>query len=219
MLHDLCKLDEDGNCELHIHEGYKFDPSHKQIGYEDDKGYLGNDYYCRSKAWFPGGEIDENVTCRFCILKSEGNTLHYKKVWPEQFNLINQGRKTFEVRIGDTNYHEGDLLVLQEFDKVQPRDQRYTGRQIVFEIGSIMHFTEVENFYNKAEIEYFGLVTLSLTNRKETMSELRYDGELQVLDLRQKITSFQDHESFYGLRKDLQQLLDEVDKHEKRRAS
>jgi hypothetical protein len=46
-------------------------------------------------------------------------------VWPEFFEPVLSGVKTFEVRLNDRDYHAGDQLVLGEFD---PRMQAYTGR-------------------------------------------------------------------------------------------
>jgi len=41
---------------------------------------------------------------------------HILKCWPEYFEAIGQGRKTFEVRENDRNYQEGDSLELREFE-------------------------------------------------------------------------------------------------------
>lgn len=52
---------------------------------------------------------------------------HVLKTWPEFFEAVLDGRKTFEIRKNDRDYHEGDSLVLQEWD---PKDQKYTGRRV-----------------------------------------------------------------------------------------
>jgi len=41
---------------------------------------------------------------------------HTKKVWPEYFQRILGGKKTFELRLADWECAEGDGLVLQEWD-------------------------------------------------------------------------------------------------------
>lgn len=55
---------------------------------------------------------------------------HYLKILPKHFLDVEKGRKSFEVRFNDRDYHVGDVLYLQEF--VPP--ETYTGRQIVREV-------------------------------------------------------------------------------------
>jgi len=50
---------------------------------------------------------------------------HVLKVWPDFFEAIHDGRKTFEVRKNDRGYHVGDVLVLREY---APGPDEYTGR-------------------------------------------------------------------------------------------
>ena len=52
-------------------------------------------------------------------------TIHEIKIEPEYFEKVGSGLKTFEVRIEDRNYQNGDVLVLREW-----RNQMYTGRRI-----------------------------------------------------------------------------------------
>ncbi len=44
--------------------------------------------------------------------------LHILKTWPEFHRAIREKRKTFEVRVDDRNFQEGDTLRLAEFDPV-----------------------------------------------------------------------------------------------------
>jgi len=52
---------------------------------------------------------------------------HQLKTWPEYFEAVRCGDKTFEVRKNDRDYKAGDTLVLQEFD---PDTKSYTGREL-----------------------------------------------------------------------------------------
>jgi hypothetical protein len=52
---------------------------------------------------------------------------HDLKVWPEYFDQVANGDKTFEVRKDDRDYRVGDLLLLREWI---PTVRRYTGREI-----------------------------------------------------------------------------------------
>ena len=64
------------------------------------------------------------------------NSVHCLKMWPEFFAAIMTGCKTFDLRLNDRQFVEGDSLVLQEFD---PNRDRYTGemtvRRVVYILG------------------------------------------------------------------------------------
>lgn len=54
---------------------------------------------------------------------------HRLKTWPEYFNAVRFGAKTFEVRKDDRGgFNLGDALALEEWDPVA---QEYTGSQTV----------------------------------------------------------------------------------------
>jgi len=50
-----------------------------------------------------------------------------KKCWPEYFQLILDGQKTYELRLADFKCKPGDILVLKEWS---PETKEYTGREI-----------------------------------------------------------------------------------------
>lgn len=43
---------------------------------------------------------------------------HMLKILPEYYQEILSGRKTYELRLNDRNYKEGDKLILKEWDNV-----------------------------------------------------------------------------------------------------
>lgn len=53
--------------------------------------------------------------------------VHELKTWPEMFELVFAGRKTFEVRPDDRGYSERDMLRLREW---RPDTGEYTGREL-----------------------------------------------------------------------------------------
>ncbi len=58
-------------------------------------------------------------------------TRHDLKTWPEAFQAMWDGWKTFEVRKDDRHYVVGDCLHLREWvPSLSPRHERYTGRWI-----------------------------------------------------------------------------------------
>jgi len=76
-----------------------------------------------------------------------------KKIWTEYFELIESGKKRFELRLADFDIKEGDVLILEEYN---PETKEYTGRKIEKKIDYIMKFN-LDDFGQKEEIEKRGL--------------------------------------------------------------
>ena len=77
---------------------------------------------------------------------------HAKKVWPEYFQKILDGKKTYELRLADWECNEGDILVLQEWD---PETKKYTGREIKKKVTYVGK-TKNMNFWPKEDVERYG---------------------------------------------------------------
>ena len=45
-----------------------------------------------------------------------GTWVHHLKAWPEFFDAVADGRKTFEVRRNDRGYREGDIITLLRYE-------------------------------------------------------------------------------------------------------
>ena len=69
--------------------------------------------------------------------------VHQLKTWPQYFEPVNRGDKTFEIRFNDRNFTTGEYLSLQEFD---PTEQSYTGRSALFRITFITDFEQKPGF-------------------------------------------------------------------------
>jgi hypothetical protein len=65
----------------------------------------------------------------------QGDMIHGLKTWPEPFQAVWDGRKTFEFRKNDRGFKEGDRLSLQEWD---PETEGYTGRNISARINYLL---------------------------------------------------------------------------------
>lgn len=70
---------------------------------------------------------------------------HSLKIEPEYFQLVQSGRKRFEIRKDDRNFQEGDEVELREWhpghlgDSESPeRATGFTGHMLVFRIGYIL---------------------------------------------------------------------------------
>ena len=68
------------------------------------------------------------------------STYHELKVWPEFFNAINRGDKTFEVRMNDRDFKQGDYLTLREWN---PDTGLFTGRLLVRYVTYIMDGNDI----------------------------------------------------------------------------
>ena len=75
-----------------------------------------------------------------------------KKIWPEYFEAVEKGEKTFELRLADFACEPGDKLQLREWD---PTSQKYTGRSIE-KIVTYVTKTKDVKFWTTDEIEKYG---------------------------------------------------------------
>ena len=83
---------------------------------------------------------------------------HELKIWPQYFQAVYDGRKTFEVRVNDRGFQAGDSVILHEWDNLRFVENSnnftgYTGRKIQFEIGYVYPLDD-------------GRVVFSLINRR-----------------------------------------------------
>lgn len=82
-----------------------------------------------------------------------------KKIQPVYFEAVVSGKKKFELRLNDFEIHEGDTLVLEEWDS---ETKEYTGRTIEKKVTQVGKFKLDELFWPKAEIEEKGIQIISL---------------------------------------------------------
>lgn len=84
-----------------------------------------------------------------------------KKVWPEYFQEIIEGNKTFELRLNDFEINTGDILVLKEWN---PETKEYTGRELEKEVGYVgkWKIDDLTKFWPIEDIESKGVQVISL---------------------------------------------------------
>ena len=80
-----------------------------------------------------------------------------KKTWPELFEKILSGEKTFEIRLADFKCRPGDILILREWD---PKTKEYTGRVLEKEVTFVMKTKDIK-FWPKEEIAKYGFQVIS----------------------------------------------------------
>ena len=61
---------------------------------------------------------------------------HHLKIWPEYFEAVAIGNKTFELRKDDRNFMPGDNIYLQEYN---PRKKEYTGRTLFVNVTYVIN--------------------------------------------------------------------------------
>jgi len=75
-----------------------------------------------------------------------------KKVWPEYFQKILDGDKTFELRLADFECKPGDILVLKEWD---PKTKKYTGRVLEKKVTYVIKTKDIK-FWSEEDVEKYG---------------------------------------------------------------
>lgn len=84
-----------------------------------------------------------------------------KKVWPEYFKQIMDGKKTFELRLNDFDISEGDTIILNEWD---PETKEYTGRTLEKQVGYVgkWKIDDMTKFWSRKDIDDKGIQIISL---------------------------------------------------------
>ena len=80
-----------------------------------------------------------------------------KKIWPESFQKIIGGKKTYDLRLADFACNPGDILVLREWD---PKKKEYTGRMIEKEVTYVGK-TKNQKYWPKEDVEKHGFQIIS----------------------------------------------------------
>ena len=81
-----------------------------------------------------------------------------KKTWPEAFELIRTGQKTYDLRLADWHAQPGDTMVFREWN---PETGEYTGRSLEKRVGYVGKTKDWE-VWPKEEIEKHGFQVISL---------------------------------------------------------
>lgn len=84
-----------------------------------------------------------------------------KKVLPEYFQDILDGKKKFELRLNDFDIEEGDMLMLKEYTSANPETREPTGRILEKKVLGVNRFKLDELWWSKEEIQDKGLQIIS----------------------------------------------------------
>ncbi len=80
-----------------------------------------------------------------------------KKAWPELYQKILDGDKTFDLRLGNFECNPGDTLLLREWD---PATRKYTGRQMEKVVTYVLRTRDLK-FWSREEVEKYGYQVIS----------------------------------------------------------
>ena len=81
-----------------------------------------------------------------------------KKMWPESYEAVLNGEKTYDLRLADWRVQPGDTILFREWD---PKTKEYTGRKIEKRVGYVGKTKDWE-VWPKEDIERYGYQVISL---------------------------------------------------------
>ena len=82
-----------------------------------------------------------------------------KKIDPEYFDAIVSGKKKYELRLGDFEISDGDILILREFDR---STQAYTGREVEKKVTYVWKFDISKLWWSLEDINRHGLQIIGI---------------------------------------------------------
>jgi hypothetical protein len=86
-----------------------------------------------------------------------------KKAWPELFEKVRTGKKTFDLRLEDFKCKPGDTLFLREWT---PKKEIYTGRALKRKVTFVFRSREILKFWSEEEIDKYGFQVIGFSNEK-----------------------------------------------------
>lgn len=99
-----------------------------------------------------GGGAERKIIKRMKIIT--------KKSYPDLFEKVLAGEKTFDMRVADFDVQPGDILEQIEVNY----SGTPTGRKVRHVVGEVLRTKEVD-FWNQEDIDQYGYQVMSLTER------------------------------------------------------
>ena len=84
-----------------------------------------------------------------------------KKILPEYFQDILNGKKKYELRLNDFDIEVGDILVLEEYTTSDPNTRKPTGRVIEKEVSYIQRFKQQDLWFSEEDLKEKGIQIIS----------------------------------------------------------
>jgi len=102
--------------------------------------------------------------CRYCAVGKiiSAIIIHMtrieKKMWPESYQKVLLGEKTYDLRLADWKVEPGDTILFREWD---PATKDYTGRTMEKQVGYVGKTKDWE-VWPREDIEQYGYQIISL---------------------------------------------------------
>ncbi len=90
-----------------------------------------------------------------------------KKVLPDYFQDIVDGKKKYELRLNDFKVEPGDTLVLEEWTSIDPASRRATGRVLEKAVTYVRRFKLSDLWWSRQEIEDKGIQIISFEGKDD----------------------------------------------------
>jgi len=84
-----------------------------------------------------------------------------KKVLPEYFQDIVDGKKNYEFRLNDFDIEPGDTLILEEYTSADPNSRQATGRKLEKKVSYLRKFKLQDLWWSEDEIKEKGIQIIS----------------------------------------------------------
>lgn len=84
-----------------------------------------------------------------------------KKVLPEYFQDILDGKKKYELRLNDFDIEAGDILVLEEYTSADPATRKPTGRVLEKKVSYLRKFKLQDLWWSEEDIKEKGIQIIS----------------------------------------------------------
>lgn len=84
-----------------------------------------------------------------------------KKVLPDYFQDILDGKKKYELRLNDFEIEPGDILILEEYSSSDPLTRKATGRFLEKEVTYIHRFKLQDLWWSREDLEEKGVQIIS----------------------------------------------------------
>lgn len=77
---------------------------------------------------------------------------HYKKTWPDYFQMLKDGKKKFDIRLADFEVKEGDLIVFEEWN---PEIKDFTGRKLEMKVTFVLKTKDLP-YWSEEDVNKYG---------------------------------------------------------------
>jgi len=90
-----------------------------------------------------------------------------KKVLPDYFQDIFDGKKKYELRLNDFKIEPGDILVLEEWTSANPKNRQATGRVLEKKVTYLRKFRLQDLWFSEDDIKDKGIQIISFENKED----------------------------------------------------